>query len=54
LAAELNHLSPLNVLAKGYSVVYKGAEVVKRAADVKKGDELRIRMSKGEVRARSL
>lgn len=50
-AAELNHLSPLNVLAKGYSVVYKGAAVIKRASEVKKGDELKIRLSEGEIRA---
>ena len=51
LAAELSHLSPLAVLAKGYSVVYKRAVVIKSAKDVKKGDELGIRMWEGEIAA---
>ncbi len=50
-AAELSHLSPLSVLAKGYSVVYKGDAVIKRAVDVVKGDELKIRLSEGELEA---
>jgi exodeoxyribonuclease VII large subunit len=54
LAAELSHLSPLAVLAKGYSVVYKDGQVVKRAADVKKGDEIKVRMSEGNVEAKIL
>lgn len=52
LTAELSHLSPLAVLAKGYSVVYKGAKVIKSARGLKKGDELRIRMSEGEANAK--
>lgn len=51
LAAELSHLSPLTILAKGYSVVYKGGRVVKSVKDVKKGDELGLRVSDGEIKA---
>jgi len=51
-AAELSHLSPLSVLAKGYSVVYKEDKVVKNVNDVAKGDELKIRLSDGEIRAK--
>lgn len=47
--AELSHLSPLAVLAKGYSVVYKGERAVKSIKDIKKGDELGIKMYEGEI-----
>lgn len=51
LAAELSHLSPLAVLAKGYSVVYKNGKIVKTSKGLKKGDELNIRMNEGEIKA---
>jgi exodeoxyribonuclease VII large subunit len=51
LAAELSHLSPLTILAKGYSVVYKGSGVVKSVKDVKRGDALKLRVFDGEIKA---
>ncbi|MFH1654770.1 MAG: exodeoxyribonuclease VII large subunit [Pseudomonadota bacterium] len=50
LVSELKHLSPLNVLAKGYSVVQKGdGTTVKRSADVNVGEELKVRLHEGEL-----
>lgn len=51
LAAELNHLSPLAVLSKGYSVVTKkgGKEAIKIAGELKKDDLLEIRFDKGRA-----
>ncbi|MBI2092264.1 MAG: exodeoxyribonuclease VII large subunit [Deltaproteobacteria bacterium] len=52
LAAELSHLSPLAVLAKGYSVVYKGDKVVNSSKSLNKNDEIKIRMSEGKIAAK--
>jgi len=51
LAAELSHLSPLAVMSKGYSVVFKDGKAVNDVASLKKGDELKIRLKNGEVKA---
>lgn len=53
LVAELNHLSPLAVLAKGYSVVKKGdsGKSVKSINELHKGDILNISLSEGSVEA---
>ncbi len=53
-AASLDALSPLKVLARGYSIAYGPSGVVTSAADVKPDDELRIRLADGDVRARAL
>jgi exodeoxyribonuclease VII large subunit len=54
LAASLSSLSPLGVLERGYAVVWKaGASAPLRAAgDVRSGEELRIRLARGRLRAR--
>jgi len=52
LAAELNHLSPLSVLSKGYSVVTKKGSVVNDAAILKKGDSVHVRFFKGGASAK--
>ncbi|MBI2346763.1 MAG: exodeoxyribonuclease VII large subunit [Deltaproteobacteria bacterium] len=48
-AAELNHLSPLTVLAKGYAVVCKNGTIrpVRDAAELRTGDRVNIRFSEG-------
>lgn len=53
-AASLDALSPLKVLARGYSIAYGPSGVVTSAADVKPDDELHIRLADGDVRARAL
>ncbi len=51
-AARVDALSPLKVLARGFSVTMKGGRVLTRAADAKAGDELRTILAEGEVRSR--
>jgi exodeoxyribonuclease VII large subunit len=51
-AARLDALSPLKVLARGFSVTMKGGSVLTRAADARPGDELRTILAEGEVRSR--
>ena len=38
----LENLSPLKVLARGYSLVYKGNNIVRSSDDVSPGDTVRI------------
>ena len=51
LAQKLNALSPLSVLSRGYSVVDKDGEIVKRRCQLSSGDEIKIRLSDGDVNA---
>jgi exodeoxyribonuclease VII large subunit len=53
-SARLESLSPLNVLARGYTLTRKEEEreVLRRAADVRPGDVLITRLHTGEVRSR--
>lgn len=50
-AAQLDALSPLKVLARGYSLTRKGKSVVRRPEDVKPGDIVSIKLAKGEIQA---
>jgi exodeoxyribonuclease VII large subunit len=51
-AAQLDSLSPLAVLARGYSITYNADKhVVTSAASVKPGDQLTIKVSDGEILA---
>jgi exodeoxyribonuclease VII large subunit len=54
LAAQLDGLSPLAVLARGYALVWDAekAHLVRSPADVAVGDELRVRLPEGGLRAR--
>ena len=53
LSAKLDSLSPLSVLARGYSVVtdYKG-KVVKSVNDVMKGTKINVKVTDGSIVAR--
>lgn len=51
-AGQLQHLSPLAVLAKGYAVVQKDGVAVRDAAVLKTGDVLDVRLEKGSVEAK--
>ena len=51
LMGKLDALSPLAVLSRGYSVAFKGKEVVKSASVLKNNDGISIRFKDGEVRA---
>lgn len=47
----LNSLSPLNILSRGYSLVYNDNTIVKSNIDVKVGDELLIKFSNSHINA---
>jgi exodeoxyribonuclease VII large subunit len=49
LAARLDSLSPLAVLARGYSVTTKGGAVVRSAADVAIGDSVLTQLAAGRI-----
>jgi exodeoxyribonuclease VII large subunit len=50
LTAQLNALSPLNILERGYALVFDAeGKLVKDAAQVQPGDELSARLSKGTI-----
>ncbi|MCL4795015.1 MAG: exodeoxyribonuclease VII large subunit [Bryobacteraceae bacterium] len=52
-AARLMALSPLRVLERGYSIVETaGGRLLRSSADVSAGDELRVRLHRGRLRAR--
>jgi exodeoxyribonuclease VII large subunit len=49
-AANLNGLSPLNVLSRGYSITFSAAGgVIRSAGDVSAGEEIRIKLHDGEI-----
>lgn len=49
LLSKLDLLSPLNVLKKGYSVVTKSGTIINSIDHVTKGDNLNIRLHKGNI-----
>jgi exodeoxyribonuclease VII large subunit len=53
LSAELDNLSPLNILKKGYTLCWKDAEprLVQQVGEIDEGDEVTISFFKGEFTA---
>ncbi|NLA87838.1 MAG: exodeoxyribonuclease VII large subunit [Clostridiales bacterium] len=52
LAASLDAMSPLKVLGRGYAIARTSdGSVVKKAADVKPGDKIQVRLQKDEISA---
>ncbi|MGN0451245.1 MAG: exodeoxyribonuclease VII large subunit [Acutalibacteraceae bacterium] len=47
LAAELDALSPLKVLSRGYAVTLKDGKTVKTAAELNRGDSITVKFSDG-------
>ena len=49
--SQLNQLSPLAVLARGYSVVHslRDGKVLKKSTDVSVGELVRARLHKGDL-----
>ena len=52
-AARLNDLNPLNVLSRGYSLIYNDGKLVKTADDIKENDVLNIKMSNDSIRIKA-
>jgi len=53
MRARVEEMSPLKILERGYAVVFDEAgNVVKDAGQVGRGDAIRARVAKGEIRAR--
>lgn len=50
-AAGLDALSPLKVMARGYSLVYSGERLIKSAAELKKGYRITVRFSDSSAEA---
>lgn len=50
-AGKLDALSPLKVLARGYSIAFGESGVVASADDVAPGSSLRVRVADGDIRA---
>ncbi len=48
-AAKLDTLSPLAVLSRGYSITFKGDEVIKDTQNLKKGDSIVTKLAEGEA-----
>ena len=48
---QLEALSPLGVLARGYAIVSNGETIVRDAAEVATSDQLDIRLHRGRLRA---
>jgi exodeoxyribonuclease VII large subunit len=52
LEAHLAQLSPLKILDRGYAIVERDGKLVKAPGDAPKGSNLRVRVAKGEFRAK--
>lgn len=50
--SKLDALSPLKTLTRGYSIVQKNGKVIKSINDVKKDDEVDIRLTDGTSKAK--
>lgn len=50
LFTNLNNLSPLNILEKGYSIIYKNGKLVKSINEINISDNIEIRLKDGLVR----
>ncbi len=53
LAGQLNALSPLGVLGRGYSITFRGdgGEILREASEVKAGEAIVTRLGKGRIRS---
>ena len=52
LAAHLAQLSPLKILDRGYAIVEREGKLVKAPADAPVGSDVRMRLARGELRAK--
>lgn len=52
--SKLNAYSPLNVMERGYSLVYKNGELVKSEKQVSIGDDLAVKLTDGQLQVKVL
>lgn len=53
-AGKLGSLSPLAVLSRGYAIAFDSeGRIIKRAADVRAGEQIRVRVAEGEINCTS-
>ncbi len=48
LMRALDAVSPLNILDRGYAILQKGNDIIREAAQVKKGDEIKAKIYRGQ------
>ncbi|MBE6844909.1 MAG: exodeoxyribonuclease VII large subunit [Ruminococcus sp.] len=53
-ASKMEALSPVKVLERGYSLVYRDGNVITKSSELSAGDYIEIKMSDGVVRAKIL
>jgi len=47
---KLNLVNPLNILKRGYALTYKNDKIIKQVSEIKKEDELTIKLSDGNIK----
>ena len=48
---KLDALSPLKTLTRGYAIIQKNNEIIKKSKDLKKGDQIELKFSDGSKKA---
>jgi len=51
VSVAMDSMSPLKVVDRGYSITTVDKKVIKKSSQVKKGDEINIKLAKGEILA---
>ncbi len=49
--AALDNLSPLKIMDRGYSLVYKDEQIIKKSKELSSGDKINVRFSDGNISA---
>ena len=49
LSSQLDALSPLHILSRGYAVASRGGKAIKSIKEVKSGDEFSLLLSDGSI-----
>ena len=50
-SAVLDNLSPLKIMNRGYSLVYKDKKIIKSSSALKSGDKIDITLADGQISA---